>query len=74
MLNVSAIIFRIVGNILGHITNVFTDIVVQQKTILIRKNWAHFTDIKNPSQEPFPLASIYEVYTFIFIVFFFLIQ
>ncbi len=45
MLNVSAIIFRIVGNITGHSTNVFTDIAVQQKTILIQKNWAHHRPI-----------------------------
>ncbi len=33
MLNVSALIFRIVGNITEHSTKVFTDIAVKQKTI-----------------------------------------
>ncbi len=37
MLNVSAIIIRIVGNITGHSTKVFIDIAVQQKTILCRR-------------------------------------
>ncbi len=37
MLNVSAIIFRIVGNITEYSTKVFTDIAVQQKTILCRR-------------------------------------